>query len=73
MAKSQKNRTVDPKPADRRRHSYTESDESMKCSECEEAQELEQLISCIVTHYLDGVEVNTGIFDADAVRNILDL
>jgi len=23
--------------------------------------------------YLDGLDVNTGIFDADAVRNILDL
>lgn len=26
-----------------------------------------------LTHYLDGVDVNTGIFEADAVRNILDL
>jgi len=26
-----------------------------------------------MTLYLDGVEVKTGIFEADAVRNILDL
>ena len=26
-----------------------------------------------LTHYLFGVDVNTGIFEADVVRNILDL